>query len=271
MTKMPATRYKFFFSLLLGVFLVLILSGRATPYVMPAEQLLYLMGNTFSGFKTLAITQTTRLQNPYDQAEELILNEKIWLKNTGFYRSELIGEPYEREGEYNTIADREPGGDIVFRRLLMANDLGNLLTLLSRMGIDTESVAFTRHEGVVAYWLGHKDPRSPHLVVDKDTFLPVVFCYTLQKYFEPMAVTVRFGDYRKTGKGWYPYEITYSAGEVLEQSAILDLQVNAPVEQPLSEIMMEKATPGKFDRFQDIRKEDEQLQEIIELLKEKYQ
>jgi len=268
---MVATRYKVFISLLFGVFLVLFVSDKAAPYLMPAEQLLYLMGKNFSGFKTLVITQKTRVINLYDPGEEVMMDEKIWLKSSGAYRSELRGEPYGWVGQYNSTAHREPGGDMLFRRILMANDSENLLTLLSGMGVDMETVAFTRYDGLVSYRLGHKDPRRPHLVVDKDSFLPVVFCYTLQTDLEPMVVTVRFDDYQKTGKGWYPYEIIYSAGEVLEKSVILDLQVNAPVDQPLSEIMMERASLGKGAHFQDIPEEGEQLKEIIELLKEKYQ
>jgi len=271
MTLMFAARYKLITSLLLGVLLVLFISGKAVSYLMPAEQLLFLMGKNFSGFKTLVITQKTRVMNLYDSAEEVLVDEKIWLKNTGFYRSELSGEPYGRVGQYNFTAQREPGGDMLFRRILMANDSETLMTLLSGMGVDTETVAFTRHDEVVAYRLGHKNLRRPYLVVDKDSFLPLVFCYTLQTDLEPMVVTVRFGDYQKTGKGWYPHEIIYSAGERLEKSVILDVQVNTPVDQPLSEIMMERAMPGKMDHIQDIPEEDERLKETIELLKEKYQ
>lgn len=263
--------YKIFVLLFVGVFLALFVSEKAIPYVMQSEQILYLMEKNFSGFKTLVITQATRVLNPYDQAGEALLNEKIWLKNTGEYRSELIGETYGGEGADDVTADREPGGDVRFRMLFLCNDPETLQTFLSRMGVDTESVALTRFEGTVAYRLGHKHPQRPHLVVDKETFLPIAFCYTLQTDFETTVVRVRFDDYQKTGRGWYPYDIIYSAGEVLEQSVTIDLQVNAPVDQPLSEIMIGKASPGNVDPVQESQEEDEQLKEMIELLKKKYQ
>ena len=50
-----------------------ILAYKAQAYVMPAEQLLYLMGTNFSRFKTLVITQSTYFENSYDNKTEVAL------------------------------------------------------------------------------------------------------------------------------------------------------------------------------------------------------
>ncbi len=261
-------------TILMGLFFCALISGgRAQAYVMPAEQLLYLMGTRFSGFKTLVITQKTSLASLYDSEIEVIQKEKIWLKAPDLYYAELIGEPESQGIENVSIAHRGPGGAMVFRRLMMANNLESMVSLLSNMGVDIESVSLTRSEGVIAYRLGSEDPESSKLMIEKDTLLPISFCYASQVGTVRKIVTVHFGDYQKAKNGWYPHEITYSEDkEVLERYVILDLQVNSPVEQPLSEISIERYLPYQGrDDSQDVYEKDERLKEIIELLKEKYE
>lgn len=264
-------RYKKHFLVLIMMIMSGILADKVQAYVMPAEQLLYLMGTNFSRFKTLVITQSTYFKNSYDNKTEVALNEKIWLKTPGLYHSELVGASGELDTEGSAIAVREPGGHMAFRPLLMASNLEKSIAFLSDMGVDIESVAFTRFEGTVAYQLGDSGPESPKLVIDKDTFLPVSFCYKSQTDWEHMLVTIRFGDYQKLGKGWYPYDITYSSGEkVLERYVMLNLQVNTPIEYPLSKIILEPAISPKGLEAPQKTPEDNRLREIIEFLKDKY-
>ncbi len=255
------------------LFFALIPGSKVNAYVMPPEQLLYLMGTKFSGFKTLVITQKTSLTSLYNPQMEVIQKEKLWLKAPGFYRAELMVESENQDVDTVSIVRREPGGDMAFRRLMMANDLESTVSLLSDMGVDIESVSLTRRDGVIAYRLGSDDPESPKLVIEKDTLLPMFFCYASQVGPEQKIVSVHFGDYQKIKKGWYPHTITYSSENgVLEQYVILDLQVNIPVDQPLSEIRIERSIPSqRFDVSQDVDEKDERLREIIELLKKKYQ
>jgi hypothetical protein len=240
---------------------------------MPAEQLLYLMGTKFSRFKTMVITQTTRVENLDETDTGVVMNEKIWLKAPGLYRSERIGEPDGQDAGDAWVPDREPGGDMAFRRLLMVNDLESIMALLTHMGVNIESVSLSRHEGVVVYQLGNIDPESPKLLIDKNSFLPMLFRYPSPTGPVAGMVTVRFEDYREIGKGWYPYEITYSSDDkALERYSIVDLQVNATVDGPLSEITYQRPPPSPdLGDPQDLNGEDERLREMIELLKGKYQ
>ncbi len=244
--------------------------GICPAYVMPAEQLLHLMGANFSRFKTLVITQSTQMKYLQGQEIEVILNEKIWLKAPGRYCSESIGMPPDQDAERGMITGREPGGDMSFRRLLIADDLEARMSLLSDMGVDIDSVALTRFEGITAYRLGEKYPESPKLVIDKDTFLPLLFCYRSNNDSAQRIVTVRFGDYQKLGRGWYPFEIVYSRGGVKEHYFVLDLQINTPIDHPLSEIVVKRSVPQETIEAPQETPEDKRLREMIELLKEKY-
>jgi len=267
-------RSKCIVAMILGLFFcALTPGGEAQAYVMPTEQLLYLMGTRFSGFKTLVIIQETSLASLYDSEGEVVRKEKIWLKSPDLYHAEIIEGSGSQGVDTVLITHRGPGGDMAFRRLMMANNLESMVSLLYNMGVDIDSVSLTRSEGVIAYRLGSEDPESPKLVIEKDTLLPISVCYVSQVGFDQKIVTVHFRDYQKTKNGWYPHEITYSANkEVLERYVILDLQVNTPVDQPLSQISIERSIRSQgLDDSQEVYKKDERLREIIDLLKEKYE
>jgi hypothetical protein len=218
---------------------------KAQAYIMPAEQIVFLMAANFSKFKTLVITQSRHQINPQDQETGVILKEKLWLKSPRLYRSELISQPEQYGITQGDVEVREPDADMFFRRLLMAKNSKAIMEFLSEIGVEYKYVAFTRFDGIVAYRLGDKNPDSPKLVIEKDTFLPLFLCYWSQADLGQEKVTVQFADYRKLTEGcWYPHEIIYSAGEkIVERYVILDFQVNVPIERPLSNIQKEKPRP----------------------------
>ena len=273
MNTMFKTPFKYFVLSLLGLFIAGLMAGKATAYVMPAEQLLYLMGKKFAKFNTLVITQTTRVENLYETDAGVVINEKIWLKAPGLYRSELLGEPTGEDRSNGLVSDREPGGDMTFRKLLMGNDVDSVKALLTHMGINIEAVSLSRYEDVVVFQLGDKDPESPKLLIEKNSFLPVKICYPLPPGPAFGMVTVHFGEYQEISKGWYPYEITYASNdESLERYSIVGLQVNAAIDTPLSEITYHNPVfSPDLETPEDPNEEDERVREMIELLKDKYE
>jgi hypothetical protein len=151
---------------------------------------------------------------------------------------------------------------MAFRQIFMAGDKNTIMALLSEMGINLNSVAFTRFDGVIAYRLGDEDARKPKLLIERERFLPLLLNYRLWGDSGEKTVTVRFDDYRKVAEGWYPYEIAIFAGEDLEERYfVTDLQANIPVDSSFFERHKEHKKPPDEDR----------LREIIDLLKEKYQ
>ncbi len=238
---------------------------------MPAEQLLYLMGANFSSFKTLIIKQSIHVMSNDEHETEKLLTEKIWLKAPGFYRSEVISGSEVQDIEDPLIMHGERNSEMFFRRLFMVNDPDSIMSFLSNVGVDIDSVFYTRFEGSVAYLLGRKSPESPKLVIGKDTFFPLFFSYRVQTQTETTLVNVRFEDYQNLDKGWYPYEITYLTPEnVIERYVVLDLEVNPSIEGPLSEITAEVKMIFRESDVSQESPEDKRLRELIELFKEKY-
>ena len=129
--------------------------SHARAYIMPPEQLVGFMAANFSSFKTLFISQSTYRSNSQSNEPEKVLEEKIWLKSPGFYRSDPV---------------REKPPDMNFRRIIMANDRKALLSFLREMGIDFNTVSLTRFGGFIAYRIGKGVPESPILLIEKEKF-----------------------------------------------------------------------------------------------------
>ena len=232
-------------------------AGNALAYIMPIEQLVGFMAANFSNFKTLVVFQTTHLINPRSQGPESVFQERIWLKSPGFYCSEPV------DGRHNP--------DMSFRRFLMAGDSRTILALLSEMAVNLGSVTFTRFDGVIVYRIGDTGIENPKLLIEKERFLPLLLSYRRPANSGEKMVTVRFEEYRKIEKGWYPYKIVYSVGhDTEEHCSIEDLQVNIPIEQTLSIIPGPGVRSAGGTETKPKPEEGKRLKEVIEALKKKY-
>lgn len=264
---------RYWLSIILIVTLTWVVPARTHAYIMPADQLLGLMADNFSNLKSLVITQTVHLMNQKDQDAEIVLKEKLWLKAPGFYGLQLIGQAGGQDAIDETYAAGLAGRDMLFRRLLIANGIESIKSFLSDMGINLDSLSLTRIDGVVSYRLGDKGYDSPRLVLEKDTFFPLLLSYWIAGNSGHNMATVRFDDYRKLAGGWYPYEIVYLLGEeIIERYRIISVEVNVPIKfQPLKTIEQRPHVyPQDLTNGKDVR-EEERLREIIRLLEDKYQ
>ena len=269
--------------------LLLVMPGSSSGYIMPVDQLIDKMRARFSSFKTLIIDQSTHVLDPQDEQTTMVFQEKTWIKSPGFCRSEITGrseslhkdgapappppgDPARREGPVAYEAAVEQGNsDTAFRRLLMANNRNTIMTFLAQMGVNLESVGFTRLDGVVAYCVGDKGPESPKLLINKESFLPLLFSYVPLRSSTQDLATVRFDNYRQVDSGWYPYEIDYSVKtDRVERYFVLSIIVNPTIETSFFRITTEKTRiPQKPENDRD-RQQEERLKEVIKVLKEKY-
>ena len=203
---------------------------------MPAEQVIGFASVKFSKIKTLVINQSTHLVKQDDQGPEKVIKETLWLKAPGYLYSKIEDEIGAGSMSGSDIMPIRPSPDMAFRRLFMGHSRKGLMMLLSAMGINLESVSYTRLDGVIAYQIGDGYAGGPKLLIEKETFLPLLIRYRIAGDAAPKIVTVRFEEYKKFAEGWYPYQISYSVGEdILERYSVIDLQVNVPIEQAVFE------------------------------------
>lgn len=253
---------KYLVGILLVVALIFMPAEKCVGYIIPAEQLIAFMAKNFSKFRTLVIVQSTQQKDEKQEGEGESFMERIWLKSPDLCRSQVLDHPMGRIAE----------PDLDYRQLLMANEAQRLVQLLSSMGVNLYSVAFTRIDDVIAYRIGDKEPERPKILVEKDRFLPLLLIYRPSGQSVLETITVRFKDYKKMDEGWYPFQITYSDGKGLEEDyTVHTLKANVPID-PAVFVMPKKGSlwdqasePGQ------VPPEEERLREIIKKFEEKYQ
>lgn len=207
----------FFKKIFFVLFITLIVNGNCYGYIMPAEQLLDFMAENFSNFKTMIIVQSTLQTGP---ESEKIFMEQIQMKSPDLFELKSL----------DRIAGRSDLPYMAYRQLLMANNKTRLEQLLSMMGINLEAVSLTRVDGIIAYQIGIKGDQSPKLLIEKERFLPLQLVYRMAGDTSEKVVTVRFHDYRKEGKGWFPFQISYSVdNRIREEYSIQTLEINIPI------------------------------------------
>jgi len=153
----------------------------------------------------------------------------------------------------------------------MANSRDTIMTFLAQMGVNLESVGFTRLDGIIAYRVGDKGPESPKLLINKESFLPLLFSYVPLRSSSQALAIVRFDNYKQVDSGWYPYEIDYSVeNERVERYFVLNISVNPPIEDFFFRNATERIGIPQRPANDQHGQQDERLKEVIRVLKEKY-
>ncbi len=249
--------------------LVFMVKDTCHGYIMPAEQLIEFMANNFSKFNSLVIIQSVSEDNQRSDEENLVyyedaenvFKEQIWMKSPNLFRSEVLGDD----------GDRGEIPDMVYRRLLITNSQEGLEQLLSGMGINLQSVALARIDGIIAYRIGDKGPYSPKLIIEKERFLPLLLIYGSFENFDKGPITVRFKEYKKLEQGWYPFEITYSVWDRAKETfEIQHMEVNIPIDPSRFDSSSVKARPDKAQDTEGRSPEEKRLRKIIKAFEEKY-
>ena len=249
----------------------LVMPEKSKSYVMPADQIIDLMATNFSSLETLVITQSSQVLNPSNQEVITVREERLLFKAPDLFHVEIMGSSVGQEKTGDDLRHDPPGINMIFRRLFIAGNGETISAFLSNMGIDLESVALARFNGVIAYRLGGTAPGSPTLLIEKERSLPLLFSYRMSGQSEQYVVNVQFDDYRKSDEGWYPYRITYSAGEqLLELYLANNLQVNIPIEGSPSKIPLHGPNLLKGSLNEQSTSDEERFRDIIRILKEKY-
>ena len=217
--------------LLILIIAILSMSYSSMAYIMPAEQLLGFISENFSVYKSVVLIQSVLRTTPDN---EKIFKEQISLSSPDRYSTKLL----------DRLGGRDNPPDLTYLQLLMANQPARLEHILSAIGIDTKSVSYTRVDGEIAYRIGGKDPESPGLLIEKSRFIPLLLIYKAPGEPEEKIITVRFQEYRKESKGWYPFEIVYSeSGGLVERYTVQTFQVNVPVDSAILQRFPELEIP----------------------------
>lgn len=263
----------------------------AAAYVMPAEQVLGLMGANFKNMRSLRIQQSVEIC-PLDPSGACgVVDETLWLKAPSFFRAHFLRLRQARvQAPSGGISSAQPtrGADTVQRShpfwdrrfyvLLLPNAVPAHLEFLKRLGVDVEQVGFTRFERRIAYRVGRRGEQEAKLVVEKKRFLPLCLEFPAGPPGAGGMIRVEFTEYRDTPQGWFPYGISYRQGERRRATyRISDLLVRVPAPEPMRNLLTAPvALPeGQAEPPRDTPpaggEAEDRLKRIIRELQEKYQ
>ncbi len=258
MNSRKKIKNKYFILSITTIIFFLIINVPLYSYVMPADQLTDLMSANFSNVKSLIITQKT---TQYIQNLEAIneFKEQVQMKAPDLFYSKILDQNKERSLILNKA----------YLQLLMANHEKDIEEILSLMGIDLQLTNLTRVNGKIAYQIGDKGEDSPKILIEKDSFLPLLLTYKAGE--EEELITVNFNNYQHYKKQYYPFEIVFSSESgVSETYTIEKVKINASVDQTLLSSCSIKSTENETVSGAT-SSEGERLKKIIKSFEEKYQ
>ncbi len=265
----------------------------AAAYVMPAEQILALMGANFKNMRALKIQQSVEMCPSASSRACWLVDETLWLKAPSFFRAHIQRvrqtpqdsssggvSAWQPAGGAASVQQSHPSWDRRFYVLLLPNAVTAHLEFLKHLGVDLERVAFTRFNRRIAYRIGRGGEQDPKLVVEKERFLPLSLELPAAAPGPGDMVRVEFTDYRETPYGWFPRVILYHLGQRrCATYRISDLLVRVAVPTPLDNLLTTPPAPATMQTqsTQDTPPPppggaaEDRLQRIIQELQEKYQ
>ena len=210
--------------LLLAAGLFLALPKECPSYILPAEQIILSMASQVSRFETLLVEQVTRQAAEERTDSVSSFKERVMMKAPDFIYSEVP----EGSGSRDI-----PPPDSRYRILFLQNSAANLARFLSGLGIDLRQVTYARLERYIAYRIGGIEPESPQILVEKDTFLPLLLVYPASE--TGTRVRVHFRDYKRVGGRWYPFQVTTTSQGTMTLHTVHSVQADAGFPFPFRE------------------------------------
>jgi hypothetical protein len=193
-------------------------------YVLPSEQLVEFMTNNFLKIKTVDVIVSASKLDMTNGTSGKISSKRIVIKSPDLFHIITLDQ--------EESMDVPP--DEIHLQLLVSNEKERIELLLSWMGINLKSVAFTRIDDIIAYRIGDKYPDSPKILIEKKRFLPLQVVYLKSDLPLQEVVIVRFNDYRKLERGWFPHEITCSIGDrIITKYIVQVIRINTEIDDYL--------------------------------------
>jgi len=231
-------------------------------YIMPAEQLVEFLTNNFLKIETVDAIVSATKQDITKGVEERISPIRILIKSPDLFKT-ITFDPGDSKDSFP---------DNIHLQLLVSNEKKRIELLLSWMGINLESLAFTRIDNIIAYRIGNSGPDIPKILIEKERFLPLQLVYRPPD--KPSEIiTVRFNDYRKLDEGWYPYEIISSFWNgIVFKYTVRIIRTNTDIDEyHLKPALIDLSQEEELGVIRENLIEEERLRRIIKAFEEKYE
>jgi len=186
-------------------------------YVVPPEQLLEFMAGKVPGCQSIEVVWIRGAGGKSGDEGDL-WGESVW-----FRPPDLLRVTREDGG----VVDQGAAGlDAGYMGLFCARASASE-RLLAELGIAVDTSSYTRLDGDPVYRIGARFGEVPMLLLEKERFLPLLLVFTPRD--ARGLASVKFRDYRKTGEGWFPYEIVYQDPDgFVETYVVRDIKFDQP-------------------------------------------
>jgi len=210
--------------------------------VLPGQQLLLLMTESFGRATGLEVHQRTIVYGDDDEGARAELSETLTYRVSNALRIETAAEDLMRIrvdtlDAMLTIVDGHvaPQDESRFDRypdLLLFHSRALLQERLSRRGIDTMVTSLGRFEGEPVYILGaqYPDMTTAQIWIDKETFWPLRLLIPLSDGEGTSMLEFRYLLWQQDRKLWYPMRIEcYENDRLIRETVVDEMLVNPSI------------------------------------------
>jgi outer membrane lipoprotein-sorting protein len=222
--------YKYIKSFLCAAIIALFLCGAAQSYVLPGKKILMLTLENYGRAKSLFVRQTVTIYNKTENIDKTY-NETLRYLFPDKFRADIDA----KDGKKISVICKDEFFDIIndnivkkysktifdiYKDILLYRDISVLTQNIENLDIDISTSSFGRYEGKICFVIGADYPEKMYsqLFIDKQTFLPLV----LKTFFDNKSVEVKYSNWVKERRTYYPYNIEVYINNVLRQEIIVE-------------------------------------------------
>lgn len=224
------------------VFFLLASEMPAFSYVLKGPHILYKMKEKLGTSETLLVSGKLRLYNTGENSVGYVeCSETLRYGYPESFRSDVFSDMSHQisiasfDKEITILNDKITSQKGLqfngYKDIFLFKSVELLKHKLRRQGIGTDISSMGRFDGNLVYIVGaqYPDEATPQLMVDKNSFLPV-------RLLLPFGLTdtgnnfldIRFHEWRKNGKIWYPGVIDFYTNGQLTREFVTDEEIVNP-------------------------------------------
>jgi len=221
---------------------------QANAYVIPGPHVLELMIEKLGRGKSLLISQKLSIYDVSHKKNIIELRETLKYSFPEKFRSEIQSENAKRIyvfslGAALTVIDDKIVSNTetrfdCYKDVFLYRSRILLQNRLSLLGVDTSVSSLGRFQNKTAYVIGDKYPDESvsQIWLDKNTFQPVRWIIIDNKSNKDV-LEIRYGDWKRTHKAWYPMRIEFYHNDILVREIYADkIKINPSFSDELFDI-----------------------------------
>ncbi|MDL1967338.1 MAG: hypothetical protein LWW97_02010 [Deltaproteobacteria bacterium] len=271
-------KFSAFFSFIVFVFFY----TSANAYVIPGPHLLELMIEKLGSGKSLLISQKLSLYDVSPEKNIIELKETLRYNFPEEFRSEIQSENVKRIYVFSLgavltvidnkiISDTETGFDC-YKDVFLYRSRMLLQNRFSLLGVDASVSSLGRFQDKIVYVIGaeYPDESVSQIWLDKNTFQPVRWIIIDKDNKSNRDVLeIRYGDWKRTNKTWYPIHIEFYHNDVLTREIYVDkIKVNPSFSEELFDIEHLKSVYLNLGSVEKDKDDSQGLSAIQKTIKE---